>query len=131
MTLATGSSRREERVTESLVRTIALILQRHVKDPRVKDVTITTARVSADLRQARVYFTITNQQALGGNGDSPVVRAAADGLNHASGFIHHELKQTLAQKVVPKLTFHYDDTFLEGARIDALLARIHAEDGTK
>ena len=49
---------RSERVGELLSEVIADVLREDIRDPRVTAVTITAARVTKDLRQARIYFTI-------------------------------------------------------------------------
>ena len=49
-------SSRSERVSRHIRNTLAEILRRHVKDPRLRLVTITSVDVSPDLRQAKIYF---------------------------------------------------------------------------
>ena len=89
---------------------------RKLRDPRVDGVTVTAAKVSKDLRHARVYFNI-----LGGQHDKKDVLA---GLQSATGFIRSKVAKQLKLKFVPAIEFTYDETEDEAQRIDALLKRV-------
>ena len=108
---------RSERVGELLTEVIADILREDIRDPRVTAVTITTAKVTKDLRQARIYFTI-----LGGaseNKDSVLA-----GLKSALGFIRARVGKQLKLRFVPAIEFFYDESVDEAERIDNLLRQV-------
>lgn len=96
-----------------IAREIASLLQREIKDPRVNLVTIIGAEVSADLKNANIFFSVY--------GDEEKKDAATEALHKARGFIRKELGARLSLKSTPELRFHYDDGLERGMRIESLL----------
>ena len=110
-------SQRSERVGELLTEVIAEVLREDIRDPRVTAVTITAAKVTKDLRQARIYFTV-----LGGaseNKDSVLA-----GLKSALGFIRARIGKQLKLRFVPAIEFFYDQSVDEAERIEKLLREL-------
>jgi ribosome-binding factor A len=104
---------RPERVAQVIQQHLASVFARgNMKDPRLGLVTITGAKISPDLRQARVYWTV--------HGDAKVQEETKKGLEAARGFLRRELGQ-LGLRVVPDLAFSYDEAIDRGDRIDQLL----------
>ena len=112
------ANQRQNKVNSAVVTEMASIL-REVKDPRVADafVTITSARVSPDLKYCRLYFST-----LGGDG-----KEIAKGLRSASGFIRSRLAERLNLRVTPELTFEEDVSIEHGAHIAEVLKRLENE----
>lgn len=108
---------RSERVGELLTEIIADVLRREIRDPRVTGVTITAAKVTKDLRQARIYFTVMG----GAHGNKDTVLA---GLNSALGFIRSRIGKQLQLRYVPSIEFFYDESVDEAERIDKLLRQV-------
>jgi ribosome-binding factor A len=108
---------RSERVGELLIEVIAELLRDEIRDPRVTAVTLTAAKVTKDLRQARIYFTLLD--AAGGNKDS-----ALAGLKSGLGFIRSRLGKQLNLRYVPNIEFFYDESLDEAERIDKLLKQV-------
>ncbi|NOY44761.1 MAG: 30S ribosome-binding factor RbfA [Deltaproteobacteria bacterium] len=106
-------SRRAQRVADLLHHEIAWVLQREIKDPRVGFVTITGVRVSADLRHARVYYTVL--------GEAPQRSETQKGLDSARAFVRRAVGARLRIKVVPELKFVYDEDFERALRTQAVL----------
>jgi ribosome-binding factor A len=115
---------RSRRVGEQLQRELAELVRDALRDPRVQGVTITGVDCSKDLSHARVHFSMLTPE---GEGDG-TVKAAAKALNGAAGALHHELKQRLRMRLIPALSFHYDDSLQRGARLEALIHQALAED---
>lgn len=103
---------RTKRVAELMRQEISKIIMGSVHDPKVKDVVITSVRVTKDLDIARIYFTTYLKDAENG------VKA---GLERSSGFIRKELLKSLRIKKIPKLEFVVDDSRYEADKIDSLL----------
>jgi ribosome-binding factor A len=80
-------------------------------------VTITAAKVTKDLRQARIYFTILGGTAQ--NRDSVLA-----GLKSALGFIRSRIGKQLNLRFVPAIEFFYDESIDEAQRIDNLLRQV-------
>ncbi len=109
------------RVETQIQREIDDILLKLVNDPRVMGVTITGVKLTGDLQQATVYFSILSDD------DSKMADAKA-GLDKASGLIRRELGQRIRLFKVPTLAFKQDESVQYGARIDQLLAQTKRED---
>ncbi len=112
-------TKRQARVGDLLKQTIAEVLQRKVKDPRVEGVTVTGVDVSVDLRTCHVFFCVF---------DAEKKEQAKDGLQSTAGFIRHELMKELRLKHVPELLFNYDDSFDYGTKIDVLLEKLDKDE---
>ena len=108
---------RSERVGELLIEVIADVLREDIRDPRITAVTITAAKVTKDLRQARIYFTI-----LGGASENK--DAVLAGLKSALGFIRARIGKQLKLRFVPAIEFFYDDSVDEAERIEKLLRQV-------
>ncbi len=112
---------RAERVGRHIRNTMADILLREVKDPRLKRVTITSVDVSPDLRSAKVYFATS--------GDEGQIERAMEGFHNARGYIKKLLGQELGLRYMPEIRFYYDDSLDYGARMEELFRSIGEADG--
>jgi ribosome-binding factor A len=114
---------RRERVEHLLRAELATLLLREAKDPRLATVTISAVRLTADLRQARVFFRI-----LGDASEVPTVERA---LERATPFLRTAAGRALGLRVTPALRFEYDTTPDTARRVDELLrgTREDGEDG--
>jgi ribosome-binding factor A len=99
-------------------REVAEILQSRVRDPRVSAmVSVTDVEVTQDLSFARVFVTVLGPEAER--------QATFEALQHAAGFVRHELAEPLGLREVPELRFVYDESLERGARVEDLLKRLH------
>jgi ribosome-binding factor A len=114
-----SAHKRPERVAHLLQQRLAELFARGLKDPRVGLVTITGVKMSPDLREAYVYWTV--------HGDTEIRKQTAWGLSAARGYLRHELS-TLALRVLPELHFVYDEAIDRGDRIERLLREVHEAD---
>ncbi len=114
------SSRRPEQVAEAIRQIIAETLSRDVRDPRVRDATVTGVRVSNDLSHATILVTVP--------GGEPEKERALAGLASASGFLRTTLARTLTRRTVPELHFDIDRGLEHAARIEELLSGLNQED---
>lgn len=101
------------RVAEQIQRELADMIRREVKDPRVGMVTLTDVEVTANYAHAKVFFTTL------GNDDQ--ITAATAGLNHAAGFLRHELGHRIKLRSIPQLHFVYDESVERGLRLSQLI----------
>lgn len=102
------------RVTGETVReVVAEILLSEIKDPRVELVTVTSVKMSPDLRHADVYVTAHGGQERYGE--------TLEGLRSASGRIRTLLGRRVRMRYVPELAFRIDQTVDEAMRIDEML----------
>ncbi len=110
--------KRSEKVAEAIHELISGLLIKGLKDPRIGFVTITGVKVTDDLHQARVFFTVV--------GSDEEKKATGQGLNSARGFIRKEMGKELHMRYVPELIFQYDESVEYGNRIESLLKEIGA-----
>lgn len=99
-----GPSRHSIRLADQIMRELALMLAEDIQDPRLELVTISGVRLNVDLSVAKVFYTL--------HGDEARLKAAADGLNQAKGYLRSHLGRRIKMKFVPELRFERD-TFLE------------------
>jgi ribosome-binding factor A len=111
------ASQRIERVQNLLRSEISMILLRKIKDPRVALVTVTEVDASPDLKHARVWVSVLQD-------DKEEVLV---GLRSAAGFIRSELMKVLHLRPMPILSFDLDRALERGARTLDLLDQIHDE----
>ena len=71
-----------------------------LKDPRVRDVTVTYVEVSADLRQAKVHVSVM--------GDDTKQQLSLRGLQSAAGFLQTKVSKRIDTRYTPRLTFVLD-----------------------
>ena len=109
-------SERLQRVSEELREVLAQEIQR-LKDPRLGFVTVTGVRVTADLRKARVFYTV-----LGEDRDHRATRAA---LRSATARLRSAVGKEVRMKVTPELEFAEDDSLTRVDRVEELLEQIH------
>ncbi|MET8475294.1 30S ribosome-binding factor RbfA [Streptomyces sp. NPDC006422] len=112
---------RAKRLADLIREVVAQKLQRGIKDPRLgSHVTITDTRVTGDLREATVFYTVY--------GDDEERAAAAAGLESAKGILRSAVGQAAGVKFTPTLTF-VADALPENARtIEDLLDRARQSD---
>jgi ribosome-binding factor A len=115
---------RARKLAERIQVIVAETIERRVKDPRIGFVTITDVRVTGDLREATVFYTVL--EALT-DGDAEQLDTAA-ALESAKGMLRTEVGRQTGIRHTPSLAF-VADAIPENARhIDDLLRRAHQAD---
>jgi ribosome-binding factor A len=114
--------RRATRIGDQVLREMADLLMRRVKDPRVKGITLTGISISNDLRYARVYYSVM--------GEEKAILQAQAGLESAKGFIKREIGLRLELKHVPDIVFKHDPSLAEGEHMERLFQRIRKEEAS-
>ena len=94
------SQARVRRVADRIKETVALLLDTRVKDPRLGFVTITEVRITGDLREATVFYTV-----LGDDENRASTKAA---LESAKGMLRSEVGKALGIRHTPSLQFMLD-----------------------
>lgn len=113
-----ASPYRVERVRQLLRREISDIVM-HLKDPRVRMVTVVDTEITKDLRQATIYVSLI--------GTPEQQNEAVQALEKALGFIRREVAQRIDLRFVPEFRVAYDPTIERAARVMALLDRLARE----
>jgi ribosome-binding factor A len=111
---------RARRLSERITQIVAEMLERRIKDPRLGFVTITDTRVTGDLRDATIFYTV-----YGSDEDAAATAAA---LASATGVIRSEVGRQTGVKHTPSITFRRD-TLPEGAKsIEDLVTKARQAD---
>ncbi|WP_348666069.1 30S ribosome-binding factor RbfA [Arsenophonus symbiont of Ornithomya chloropus] len=118
---------RVQRVAQEIQKKISIILYRKIKDPRIKMVTISGIKVSRDLTYAKVFVTFLN--ILNPEDKIDDIKNGIHILNgDMSKRIRTLLSKSMSLRIVPKLIFFYDNSLVEGRRMDNLLKKIMLDD---
>jgi ribosome-binding factor A len=108
---------RPERVAQTIRREISGDILRRLRDPRLHTmVSVTDVEVTNDLSLARVYVSVLET----GESRDQVMQA----LQHAAGFVRHELANVLDLREMPEIRFMLDTSIERGARVEELLKKI-------
>lgn len=112
---------RMKRINDRIKQVLSVLLISKIDDPRLAGVSVTDVKVDRELDYANIYVS-----SLDGAKSSRDVIA---GLNHARGYLKHEIAQEVDLRVMPRLRFFWDPTPERADRIDTLLAKLHEESG--
>lgn len=110
----TTTNHRHERVGEEIAHEINAMLAGELKDPRLEgSVVASEVRVQPDMKHARVFISV--------KGTDKEQIDAIKALEHASGYIRHELVERLQLRRLPELHFALDVSQERVERIEQLL----------
>ena len=113
---------RPDRVGHEIHAAVAsLIAKGKLRDPRIGFITITGVRVSPDLRVAKVFYSTL------ASGEER--RDVQKGLEAAKGFIRREVTARVQLRVSPEIYFVFDESIVEGDKIDRLLREVKDKEG--
>lgn len=112
------TTHRVERVADLLRHELAQILHEEVRDPRIRDASVTRVEVSSDLQHARVLISL-----LPGADEA----SALEGLRRAAGFVRKRLAGRIQLRHVPELRFEIDHGAEHSLRISQLLDSLAPE----
>src|SRR5215472_8875636 len=111
---------RARKLSERITQIVAEMLERRIKDPRLGFITVTDTRITGDLREATVFYTVY--------GSEQAAAATAVALASATGVIRSEVGRQTGLKHTPSITFRAD-SLPEGAnRIEELVERARQAD---
>jgi ribosome-binding factor A len=113
-------NRRPDRVAEAIREEVATYLTDGVKDPRVRGmVTVTGVDVTRDLRHAKVFVSVL--------GDDAERADTMAGLAGMAAHLRGHVGRALRLRAAPELSFKYDVSVSNAARIETLLEQIKQE----
>ena len=105
---------RARRLAGRIKQIVATQIESHIKDPRLGMVTLTDVRVSGDLHDATIFYTVFGDEAA--HADSAVA------LESAKGVLRSEVGRQTGVRFTPTLTFVLDSLPDDVRHIDDLLA---------
>lgn len=107
------------RVAEAIREVAAETILFELQDPRIKNVTVTRAEVSADLQKAKVYVSIM--------GTKKEQDLCMHGLKHSAGFLQSKLASRLQTRYTPTVTFIRDEGVKKSIEITRIINEALAE----
>ena len=113
-------SKRPLQVADRIKEIIANALESRVKDPRLGFVTITDVRVTGDLQQASIFYTVL--------GDDEARENTAKALESAKGLLRTEVGRELGTRIVPTLAFFVDALSETARNFEDLLDQVRKHD---
>ena len=108
--------RHAERVREL----VAQVVRTQIKDPRLGMITITDSRITPDLREATVFYTVL--------GDATAETSTAAALASANGLLRSTVGKALGLRHAPSLAFVLDSVPEHAKHIDELLDAARSAD---
>ena len=116
------STVRLKRIADRIRQNLSEMLIREISDPRLHQIFITDVEVDRELAFADIYVS-----AVEGSARSSEI---LEGLDHASGFLRHELAAHIDLRTFPRLRFHWDPTPENADHIEHLLADLRKNERT-
>jgi ribosome-binding factor A len=116
----TETDARARRLAERIQVIVAETIERRIKDPRMGFITITDVRVTGDLREATVFYTVL--------GDDSEQADTAEALESARGMLRTEVGRQTGVRHTPSLAFVADAIPETARHLDDLLRQAQAAD---
>jgi ribosome-binding factor A len=111
---------RQARLQSLLHREIATCIQQQLKDPRIGFITVTRVELTGDLHQVKAFYTVL--------GTPSERRQAAAALEQARGFIQRSYAPVVKTRLLPILSFAYDEVEVQRGTMDDLIRKARATD---
>jgi ribosome-binding factor A len=111
---------RARQLGDRIAEIVAEMLERRIKDPRLGFVTVTEAKVTGDLREATVFYTVY--------GSDDEVAGTVAALTSATGLIRSEVGRQTGLKHTPSISFTRDTVPDTARAIEDLVARAKEQD---
>ncbi|OBF36686.1 ribosome-binding factor A [Mycobacterium sp. ACS1612] len=115
---------RAKRLAKRISTLVASAIEYEIKDPRLAGVTITDAKMTGDLHDATLYYTVIGRNLE----DEPDYAGAAAALEKAKGVLRTKVGAALGVRFTPTLAFERDTVPDAAHRMEDLLARARAAD---
>ncbi len=107
------------RVSSRIQQRVAHCLQFELNDPRAGMVTVTEVRLSADMRNATILWTLTEEKN----------RSKTEHmLEGATGFVRKQLGRVLETRVIPALRWEFDDRIAKATEMERLIEQAITRD---
>jgi ribosome-binding factor A len=94
------SSRRLLKAAEAVREVVSMAILTQVRDPRVRDVTVTRVEMAPDMRSAVVHVSVM--------GNDAKQQLALRGLASSAGFLQSQIAERIETRYTPRLTFKLD-----------------------
>ena len=110
------SSRRVLKAAQAIREVVSMAIIKDLKDPRIKDVTVTMVEVTPDLRQAKVNVTV--------RGDATKQKLCIRGLQNSAGFLQQKIGRRIDTRYTPRLEFVIDKGLENSLAVTRILEEV-------
>ena len=110
------STRRLLKAAEAVRGVVSMAILTEVRDPRVKDVTVTRVEMAPDMRSATVFVSVM--------GNASREQLALRGLANAAGFLQSRIADRIETRYTPKLRFELDGGIKKSIEIARVLGEV-------
>ncbi len=110
------TSRRIQKAAEAIREVVSMAILADLKDPRVRDVTVTYLEVSPDMRHAKIHVSVM--------GEDTQQQLSLRGLQNAAGFLQSKVAKRLDTRYTPRLVFVLDLGVKKSIEISRILQSV-------
>jgi len=110
------SSRRILKAAEAIREVVGMAILTDLRDPRIRDVTVTFVELSADMRHAKVHVSVM--------GDEGQQQLSVRGLQNAAGFLQWKVNQRIDTRYTPKIQFVLDRGVKNAMEVSRILKEV-------
>jgi ribosome-binding factor A len=107
------TSRRVLKAAEAVREVVSMAILTELRDPRIRNITVTYVEMAGDMRQAKVHVSVM--------GDETQQNLSLRGLQNASGFLQQKVAQRIDTRYTPRLTFVLDQGLQNSLEINRIL----------
>lgn len=111
--------KRTDRIADAIQKELSVIIQHELKDPRVGMVTLAGVKVARDLAHARIFVSVMFEE---------TAQESIAALNNAAAFLRVRLAKRVQLRIMPQLSFVYDDTTVKANHLSRLIDAARASD---
>ena len=115
------SSRRTLKAAQAIREVVSMAILTELKDPRVRDVTVTYVEVSPDMRQAKIHVSIM--------GNETQQNLVLHGLENSTGFLQSKVAKRIDTRYTPRLAFVLDLGVKKSIEISQILRSVLPPEG--
>ncbi|AFN74953.1 ribosome-binding factor A [Melioribacter roseus P3M-2] len=113
------SSFRIDKVASMIKEELSLIFLHKIQDPSLSLITITSVKLSPDLKLSKVYLSVYEKEKR---------EEVLTKVNELKGWIRTQLAGRIRVRFVPELEFFIDDTLDYVEKIETIFKKIHESD---
>jgi len=114
------STRRLLKAAEAVREVVSMAILTQVRDPRVKDVTVTRVEMAPDMRTAVVHVSVMGSEAK--------QQLALRGLTSSAGFLQSQIAERIDTRYTPRLSFKLDGGVKHSIEIAKMLEEVLPEE---
>lgn len=113
------ATRRLEKIAQAILETVSTVILLHLRDPRIKNVTVLHVEVAPDVQSAKIYISIM--------GDEKSKALCMHGLNSAKGFIQSKIADRIQTRYTPVIKFIQDSALEKSTEALRILEELQVE----